>query len=76
MNKTEKDFLRKFGRQIAIRRKSLGLTQKDFAHRAHISAAYVASIETGRRWPYITILYTIANALDTTPYNLISGADN
>lgn len=76
MNKNEKDFLQKFGRQIAIRRKSLRLTQKDFAQRINISTAYVASIETGRRWPYITILYSIADALGTTPYNLMSGMDN
>lgn len=76
MNKNERKFLQRFGRQIAVRRKGLGLTQKDFAQRINISTAYVASIETGRRWPYITILYSIADALGTTPYNLMSGADN
>ncbi|MDN5274735.1 MAG: DNA-binding protein [Candidatus Saccharibacteria bacterium] len=64
-------FLRRFGSEIHIMRKDRGLTQKEFAKVTGISPSYIASIESGRRWPHINILYAIANNLETTPHELI-----
>lgn len=65
MVETNADFLRRFGQQIAAMRKKHNLTQDELAKRAGISKAYVSSIESGRRWPRISIVHAIAKALDT-----------
>lgn len=74
-NKEEAEFLRAFGDRIAAGRKKLGLTQAEFAEKAEISTAHLASIETGRRWPHLTIISVIAGVLGTTPYGLVRGID-
>lgn len=76
MNNIEKNFLRTFGKHIAVRRKSLGLTQCELAKSVEISSAHIASIETGRRWPHLEIIRAIAKAPSTTPFELMCDTTN
>jgi transcriptional regulator with XRE-family HTH domain len=73
MNTTEKNFLYQFGRKIAAKRKSCSFTQKELAARAGISTAYVASIESGRRWPRLAVHHSMAKALDVKLEQLLEG---
>jgi transcriptional regulator with XRE-family HTH domain len=73
MNNTEKYFLLRFGRQLAAKRKELCLTQKEFAKLVGISPAYIASIESGRRWPRLVVHHAIADTLHIEVAELLKG---
>lgn len=48
MRKTvNKEKIKAFGKQFAVCRKSLGVTQEELAHRTGISLSQIARIETG-----------------------------
>jgi len=51
-------------------RKELGISQAKLAEKAHITDNYVALIETGKRFPSVTMLERIAKVLqrDTTDF--------
>lgn len=53
----------RFGRWLAAKRKEHCLTQKELAKLVGISSAYIASIESGRRWPRLAIHHAIADTL-------------
>jgi transcriptional regulator with XRE-family HTH domain len=72
----QKKFLRAFGQKIAVARKGTGLKQAEFAKKIGIAPSYLASIETGRRWPHLNIMCDIAKELGTTPYALVGGIDD
>ena len=72
----EKKFLRIFGSRIGVGRKGVGLTQVEFAEKVSIAPSYLASIETGRRWPHLTIIYSIADALGKEPHQLLEGIED
>ena len=71
----EKKFLRVFGGRIGAARKGMGLTQAEFAKKVNVAPSYLASIETGRRWPHLTIIYSIAEALGKEPCQLLEGIE-
>ena len=71
-----KKFLRIFGGRIAVARKGVGLTQAEFAKKVGIAPSYMASIETGRRWPHLNIICDIADELGTTPDKLVVGIED
>jgi len=48
-----------------------GLTQEQLALEAAIDLTYVGGIERGKRNPSVLILARIADALDTTPADLL-----
>jgi transcriptional regulator with XRE-family HTH domain len=73
MNNTEKYFLLCFGRQLATKRKEQYLTQKELAELAGISSAYIASIESGRRWPRLVVHHAIADTLHIELAELFNG---
>lgn len=72
----QKKFLKAFGERIATARKSMGLTQAEFASKVNIAPSYLASIETGRRWPHLNIICDISAELKTAPYALVPGIEN
>lgn len=74
MNDSEKSFLKAFGASVASARMAKSLTQKQLAYRVNIAPAYLASIETGRRWPHLSIIHGIADELDTTLHKIIFDA--
>ena len=57
---------------MKLYRKSLGFSQAKLAEMAGIADNYVALIETGRRFPSITILERIAKVLQKDTLDLFS----
>lgn len=54
------------GKKIRARRKRLGLSQEELAHRAGVHMTYLSAIERGERNPALENLCALANALDVT----------
>ena len=52
------------GARIREQRKLLGMTQEQFAEKAHITGAYLSEIERGHKLPSITTLIHIVNGLE------------
>ncbi len=55
--------LRRLGERIRVARGARGMTQEQLAHKAGLSRAYVARLETGRHNPPVLTLARIAKAL-------------
>lgn len=51
------------------------LTLKELAERSELSVSYLSDIERGRTIPTLNTLESIANALDVTVIDLLSGVD-
>ena len=66
--------LTQIGLRVLRRRQELGLTQKALAESIGIGQANIAQLEHGGRNLTIRTLCTLANALDTTLAELVSGA--
>ncbi|OLO42384.1 hypothetical protein BTR23_03965 [Alkalihalophilus pseudofirmus] len=62
------------GRNIAARRKSLGLNSDDIAHDAHLNRSHYSEIEQGKLLPNYYILLKIASVLNFTLDDLYDGA--
>jgi transcriptional regulator with XRE-family HTH domain len=54
------------GKRIKARRKKLGLSQEELAHRAEVHPTYLSAIERGERNPALENLCAIADALNVT----------
>lgn len=59
------------GKQIAQRRKALGLTQKGLAERLSVTDKAVSKWERGLNFPDLGLMEELAAALDTTPAALL-----
>lgn len=59
------------GKQIAQRRKQLGMTQKDLAEQLHVTDKAVSKWELGINFPDLGLMEALAKALDTTPAALL-----
>lgn len=53
-----------------------GMSQEELANRVHLSVSMIQSIENGRRDGSTKTLIALAAALNTTPNDLLYGADN
>ncbi|MBR5288290.1 MAG: helix-turn-helix transcriptional regulator [Clostridia bacterium] len=62
------------GRRIAKRRKELGLKQTEVCEMCNLSDKYLSVIECSKSIPSLEVLMKICIALDTTPDNLLIGA--
>lgn len=60
-----------FGQAVRLARKSLGLSQDDFAAVSQLHRTYVGGIERGERNPTLSSIWRIAAALNTHPEELI-----
>ena len=65
----------RLGNFIGGERRSLGLTQKDLAARLHVTDKAVSKWETGRGLPSVDLLEPLAEALDLTVSELLSGRE-
>ena len=65
----------KFGCFVAERRKELNMTQKDLAAKIQVTDKAVSKWETGRGYPDISLLEPLAQALDISVIELLSGED-
>jgi transcriptional regulator with XRE-family HTH domain len=59
------------GRNVRKLRQAKGLTQEQLAFEAKLDLTYVGGIERGRRNPSLSVLVRLAEALHTTPANLV-----
>ena len=67
---------RLFIENIKKQRSKLNLSQIEFAELLSLSASYIAELETGRKFPSITVLQKISDILKIKPFQLfISEAD-
>ena len=66
------DMRKLIGRNVRRIRCALGLTQEQFAERSGFSQQYISDLERGRRNPTIVSLFELAQALDSTPVELVS----
>lgn len=62
---------RRIGREIARRRRALGMTAKQLAEESKISPAYVSKLEKAQSVPTIAVLTRIAKALKTDISNFL-----
>lgn len=62
---------RMIGYAIREQRSALGLTQAELAERADLSNGYVSGIECGRATLSLEALFSVAEALETTPYEVL-----
>lgn len=65
-----------FARRMADRRRQLGLSQEELAHRLESNQRQISRYENGQNDPTVRVLLSIARALDTTPAYLIGASDN
>ena len=65
----------KVGEQIALLRKSKGLTQNELGERIGVSFQAVSKWERGETLPDITLLPDLAKILETTVDFILSGSD-
>lgn len=61
-----------FGAVLRTQRNAKSLTQQGLAVASDLSPTYIALLEMGRRQPTLTTLFKLADALDTTPDELVS----
>lgn len=66
------DMRRLVGRNVRSARTARGMTQEQLAEAAGFSQQYISELECGRRNPTIVTLYELAQALESTPVDLIT----
>lgn len=66
------DMRKLVGRNVRAVRGARGMTQEELAERSGFSQQYISDLERGRRNPTIVSLYELANALDSTPVDLLT----
>ena len=65
------DMRRLVGRNVRAARLKAGLSQEQLAERSGFTQQYLSGLERGQRNPTIVSLYEIAQALETTPIDLL-----
>jgi len=65
------DMRRLVGRNVKAARLKAGLSQEQLAERSGFTQQYLSGLECGKRNPTIVSLYEIAQALGTTPIELL-----
>ena len=65
------DMRRLVGRNVKAARLKAGLSQEQLAERSGFTQQYLSGLERGQRNPTIVSLYEIAQALGTTPIELL-----
>jgi transcriptional regulator with XRE-family HTH domain len=64
------------GKRIAERRKQMGLSQEELAHRLKTNQKQVSRYENAQNDPTVNVLLAIAEALHTTPAWLLGFDDD
>jgi Predicted transcriptional regulators len=65
------DMRKLVGRNVREVRQTRGMTQEQLAERSGFSQQYISDLERGRRNPTIVSLYELAQALKSTPIELL-----
>jgi transcriptional regulator with XRE-family HTH domain len=66
--------LHAFGEAVRLRRKAEGLSQEQLADKAGLHRTYIGSVERGERNVSLGNLYALADALRTSPDQLLGVA--
>jgi transcriptional regulator with XRE-family HTH domain len=69
------DMRKLVGRNVRRIRGERQMTQEEFAERSGFSQQYISDLERGRRNPTIVSLYELAQALGSTPVELLTPDD-
>ena len=64
------------GTNIRSRRETMGMSQEEVADLASLDVRHLGGIERAQRNPSLKVIIAIAQALETSPINLISDAHN
>lgn len=70
---TDEEIGLEVGRSIAERRRAIGMSAKGLAEAAGVNRPNLVKIESGRGNPTILTLSHLAEALETTPGELVKG---
>lgn len=65
------DMRKLVGRNVRAVRQAKGMTQEQLAEKSGFSQQYISDLERGRRNPTVVSLYELAQALGSTPVELI-----
>ena len=65
------DMRKLVGRNVRAVRQASGMTQEQLAEESGFSQQYISDLERGRRNPTIVSLYELAQALKSTPIDLL-----
>lgn len=60
-----------FGSRVRARRNELGFSQEELGHRANLDRTYIGGVERGERNVSLLNIHAIAEALNTTPDQLL-----
>jgi transcriptional regulator with XRE-family HTH domain len=66
------DMRKLVGRNVRAVRLARGMTQEQLADESGFSQQYISDLERGRRNPTIVSLYELAQALHSTPVELLT----
>jgi transcriptional regulator with XRE-family HTH domain len=66
------DMRRLVGRNAKRLRLALGMTQEELAERSGFTQQYISDLERGLRNPTVVSLFELAQALESTPVDLIT----
>jgi transcriptional regulator with XRE-family HTH domain len=66
------DMRKLVGRNVRAVRQARGMTQEQLAEESGFSQQYISDLERGRRNPTIVTLHDLAQALGSTPIELIT----
>jgi transcriptional regulator with XRE-family HTH domain len=65
------DMRKLVGRNVRAVRQARGMTQEQLAEESGFSQQYISDLERGRRNPTVVSLYELAQALKSTPIELL-----
>ena len=65
------DMRKLVGRNVRAIRQARGMTQEQLAEKSGFSQQYISDLERGRRNPTVVTLHDLAQALGSTPIELI-----
>lgn len=68
------DIRQTLGRNVKALRTAAGMSQEELAARLDVDQAYISRIEAGEKNPTILTIWHIAQALYTTPSELLDGS--
>ena len=63
MNYTDGQISKKIGERIKAAREKKGYSQEEFAFKAGIGRSYISEIESGKKFPSLSVLNTILTTL-------------
>ena len=67
---------RSFGEFIAVRRRALGMTQREFADRLFVTGSAVSKWERGASYPDITLIRDICEILGVSEHELLTASED